>query len=246
MAHRFFKDNWGDIDYSSLSTKEKLLFKFFWEQADIAGVYKYLLPIVSAHVGFNVDQNVINELVKKINSRKMQIHLFDENKLWFIEFPRFQQFPNKPDNSLSDKHTAHKSVVNSLKVNGLFDYACELDPVLFKHYLRVGQGLNKAHNNSVRDNAFNGHRNRVGDSPPPTPYSQSKAIAERINTSNFKNDHEAIKRVSVLAERLKKKGVTDPFSEIEYRISELEEYDPKTEITIEALEVSLTGESYAI
>ena len=239
MANRFFNDNWDEEPFSSRTPEQKLLYKFLWERSDIAGICKIHFPVASAYLGFPVTKESLANLVNDMNQKEKQIHLFDGDKVWFLGYPRKQQFPTKPESSLSTTGP-HKTVVNLLKQNGLFDYANSLDPSLFKNYTGYSEpqpdpiptpSEGYSNGNGSDNDSINGSGN--GNSP--SPYELSKSITERLNTTNYKNPHEAVIAISNLAKELEGKGELNPFEVIDYRLTELEEAYPKSEITIERL-----------
>lgn len=232
-AKRFFDNNWEHEYFTSLSAIEKLLYKYIWERSDIGGICQINTTLMTAFIKEDINLELIKSVIDKVNVNGERFRLIDNDKIWIKEYARFQQKHN--GGSLSKSSPPHKSVVSHLKRAGVFNEAVENDPELFENFevLTLRQPLDKGYSNSNGIN--NGSSNDNGSSS--TSYSQSKSIAERLFIDESIPFQKVVNEINSLAKSIENKGNSenDSFKEINYALSEMEDYYPKSELTIEAL-----------
>lgn len=232
-AKRFFNNNWDQPSFSKLTTEQKLLYKYLWERCNIAGVYMLNYPIMTAYLGFSINNEIIDSLIECIDS---EIEKIDNKFVWFKEFVRFQQ--KDSGGSLSETSPPHKSVVKQLKKTGLYQKAYHNDPELYLNYPKptLSQPLPKDNSNSNGSGNSPSSGTGQGSSNGSSSYSLSKSISERLTSDSSCSSHELTKQINEIAKELKdKQGVLSPFNHIEYVLKEMEQYYPKDELTINAL-----------
>lgn len=241
-AKRFFNNNWDEPCFSSLSIKEKLLYKYIWERADIGGICQINTMLMTAYLSAEVDMELIKLVISKINHKKERLRLIDNDKIWIKEYARYQQMHN--GGSLSASSPPHKSVVSHLKRAGVFNEAVQSDPELFKNYetLSLNQPLDKGYSYGIGNSAGKGSSLGSGSSSSSTPYKQSLAIAERLSTNESQSLHDNTKEVNSMIKKLEEStSHVDPFNHIDYVLTEMEGYYSKSELTVEALREKLFG-----
>lgn len=141
-AKRFFKYNWQDPNFSRLSVYEKLTYKYIWESCNIAGVFQIHSGIMSACLGFEVDDKLIGSLVDNVE----YFERIEGERIWITTYIRYQQGENTA--CLKKTTPPHISIVKHLKNAGIFQQAVSLDPELFKHYVSDSLPLSKPNSNS--------------------------------------------------------------------------------------------------
>ncbi len=231
-AKRFFNNNWDQPLFSNLTLEQKLLYKYLWERSDIAGVYVLNYPVMSAYVGYEVNEEIVQELVGALNN---EMEIVNEQVTWFKDFVRFQQ--KETGGPLSAASPPHKSSVKQLKKAGIFEIAYLNDPELYSNYPNptLSQPLLKSYSNSNSSGSGSGNSSSNGSNS--TSYILSKSIAERLCVTEGLSLQEIVSEVNSIALELDNDSsfMGDPFSHIDYILSQMEAYYTKSELTIGAL-----------
>ena len=215
-AKRFFKYTWQDPKYTKLSLKEKLTYKYIWESCDIAGVHQIHTGIMSALLGFEVDDDFIDSLINKIEDFK-RIEL---DRIWITSFIKYQQAETKDSLTTSPPH---KSAVKHLKKAGIFEEAIALDRLLFKEYVSDSLPLPKSYSNGISSNSSSSK----GSSPSEgiiistdSLYSFSNCIVEKYFNVDKEEIHAYTVEISEIIKILESKEIQDPYSYLEQLIRE--------------------------
>ena len=215
-AKRFFKYTWQDPKFTKLSLKEKLLYKYIWESSDIAGVHQIHTGIMSALLGFEVDDDFIDSLINKIEDFK-RIEL---DRIWITSFIKYQQAETKDSLTTSPPH---KSAVKHLKKAGIFEEAIALDRLLFKEYVSDSLPLPKSYSNGISSNSSSSK----GSSPSEgiiistdSLYSFSNSIVEKYFNVDKEEIHAYTVEISEIIKILESKEIQDPYSYLEQLIRE--------------------------
>lgn len=112
MAKRFVDTEiWNKAWYQELSLKEKVLVKYIFEQCDCAGVWDINFRLAS----FIIGKTVSFEDIDSINSKNLLFEVFDNDKIFVIDFIKFQY------GTLSENCKPHKPIIEKLKKYNLFE-----------------------------------------------------------------------------------------------------------------------------
>lgn len=112
MAKRFVDTElWQKEWYQDLSLKDKLLVKYIFENCDCAGVWNGNLKLAS----FIIGEKITLEDLQRINEKKEQFEILDNDKIYVVDFIKFQY------GTLSENCKPHKPVIEKLKKYGLFE-----------------------------------------------------------------------------------------------------------------------------
>lgn len=112
MAKRFVDTEiWNKAWYQELTLKEKILVKYIFEQCDCAGVWDINFRLAS----FIIGESVSFEDIENINKKNLLFEVFNENKIFVIDFIKFQY------GSLSENCKPHKPIIEKLKKYNLLE-----------------------------------------------------------------------------------------------------------------------------
>lgn len=112
MAKRFVDTEiWNKAWYQELTLKEKILVKYIFEQCDCAGVWDTNFRLAS----FVIGETVSFEDIEKINRKNLLFEVFDNDKIFVIDFIKFQY------GTLSENCKPHKPIIEKLKKYNLLE-----------------------------------------------------------------------------------------------------------------------------
>ena len=240
-AKRFFKYTWQDPNFTSLSIKEKLLYKYIWESCDIAGVHQIHTGLMGALLGFEVDFKFIKSLIEKIDD----FELIDGDRIWINSFIRFQQAETKKSLSTNPPHV---SAVNHLKKAGIFQKAVNQDPELFINHLTDGLPLAKPYSSSIstKHKPSNGDSLGSGHSPiqsisesTNSSYSFCEGIVNEYFAVSDEETYSIVKELNKILKELEGKNMDKPDLHLELTIKELVEKFGQNDLTIELIRNTL-------
>ena len=233
-AKRFFKYTWQDPNFTKLSMKEKLLYKYIWESSDIAGVHQIHTGLMSALLGFEVEFESIESLIEKIED----FELIDGDRIWINSFIRFQQAETKK--SLS-KSPPHVSAVNHLIKAGIFQQAINQDPELYNRYIEDSLPLAKPYSSSIstKHNPSNGDSLCSGHSPnqsisesADSSYFSLKRIVNEYFAVSDEETYSLVKELNKILKELEGRNMDNPDLQLELTITELIEKFGQNDLTI--------------
>ena len=240
-AKRFFKYTWQDPNFTKLSMKEKLLYKYIWESSDIAGVHQIHTGLMSALLGFEVEFKSIESLIEKIED----FELIDGDRIWINSFIRFQQAETKK--SLS-KSPPHVSAVNHLIKAGIFQKAINQDPELYNRYVDDSLPLAKPYSSSIGnkhkpsngDSLGSGHspNQSISESTDSLYFSLKRIVDEHFAVSD-KDVHPLVKELNKIIKELEGRNMDNPYLQLELTIKELIEKFGQNDLTIELIRDTL-------
>ncbi len=228
-AKRFFKYTWQDPNFTSLSMKEKLLYKYIWESCDIAGVHQIHTGIMGALLGFEVDFKFIESLIEKIDD----FELIDGDRIWINSFIRFQQAETKK--SLS-KSPPHVSAVNHLIKAGIFQQAINQDPELFNRYIEDSLPLAKPYSNSqstssIPSSGSSHSPNQSISEPTDDLYFSLKRIVDNHIALFDKDAHPLVKELNKILNEIEGRNMDKPNLYLKKTIKELIEKFGQNDLT---------------
>ena len=240
-AKRFFKYTWQDPNFTKLSIKEKLLYKYIWESSDIAGVHQVHTGLMSALLGFEVEFKSIESLIEKIED----FELIDGDRIWINSFIRFQQAETKK--SLS-KSPPHVSAVNHLIKAGVFQKAINQDPELYNRYVDDSLPLAKPNSSSIGnkhspgngDSLCSGHSpiQSISESTNSSYFSLKRIVNEYFAVSDEKF-HPLVKELNKILKELEERNMDNSDLHLEFTIKELIEKFGQNDLTIELIRGTL-------
>ena len=238
-AKRFFKYTWQDPNFTKLSMKEKLLYKYIWESSDIAGIHQIHTGLMSALLGFEVEFESIESLIEKIED----FELIDGDRIWINSFIRFQQAETKK--SLS-KSPPHVSAVNHLIKAGIFQQAINQDPELYNRYVDDSLPLAKPYSSSIGNKHKPSSGNGSGHSPIQSishsnsslhKYCYDLAIyffqVQELEANQIADE------LLLILEDLNEKQIDKPENHLQIKLVELSEKFGQNDLTIELIRGTL-------
>ena len=238
-AKRFFKYTWQDPKFTQLTPEEKLMYKYIWESSDIAGVHQVHKAIMSACLGLEISDKMIQSLIDKVED----FVLIEGDRIWISSFIRFQQAETK--DSLS-KNPPHKSAVRHLVKAGIFQDAVSLDPELFKEYVSDGLPLAKPYSNSQSTSSIPSSGSGSGHSPnqsisesTDSSYFSLKRIVDEHFAVSDKDVHPLVKELNKIFKELEGRNMDNPYLQLELTIKELIEKFGQNDLTIELIRDTL-------
>jgi hypothetical protein len=112
MAKRFVDTElWQKQWFQELSTVNKLLVLYIFQNCDSAGVWNTNYRLASFIIGEPVDENDI----KYINKQNEMFEKIDDDKIFVLDFIKFQY------GTLSENCKPHKPIIEKLKKYGLYE-----------------------------------------------------------------------------------------------------------------------------
>jgi hypothetical protein len=245
-AKRFFKYNWQDPIYSRLSVYEKLTYKYIWESCNIAGVFQIHSGIMSACLGFEVDDKLIDSLVDNVE----YFERLEGERIWIATYIRYQQGENTA--CLKTTTPPHKSIVKHLKNAGIFQQAVSLDPELFKHYSSNSLPLAKPNSNS-QSKSTSTSTNSIPSSGNGSGHSPIQSISESTNSSYYfcvkivdkhfdvpvEETHSLVRELNKILQELEGRNMKNPGVYLEKNVEELIRKFGQNDLTIELIKDTL-------
>ena len=137
MAKRFTDTSiWDDQWFRKLPCKYKELWRYLYERCNHAGIWKKDIEMAGFLIGEEVTEEEALDLFN--TDEKDRVLLIKEDK-WFIpQFISFQYVDLKQTNKI------HKSIIEILKKEGIYEYLTEYlskrKTGVSKGFLRVGKG----------------------------------------------------------------------------------------------------------
>jgi len=240
-AKRFFKYTWQDPKFTQLTPEEKLMYKYIWESSDIAGVHQVHKAIMSACLGLEISDKMIQSLIDKVED----FVLLEGDRIWISSFIRYQQAETK--DSLS-KSPPHKSAVKHLVKAGIFQDAVSIDPELFKEYINDSLSLAKPYSNSQSKstssipssgNGSSHSPNQSISEPTDSSYFSLKRIVDEHIAVSDKDVHPLVKELNKIFKELEGRNMDNPYLQLELTIKELIEKFGQNDLTIELIRGTL-------
>jgi nucleoid DNA-binding protein len=240
-AKRFFKYTWQDPKFSQLTPEEKLMYKYIWESSDIAGVHQVHKAIMSACLGLEISDKMIQSLIDKVED----FVLLEGDRVWISSFIRYQQAETK--DSLS-KNPPHKSAVRHLVKAGIFQDAVSLDPELFKEYISDSLPLTKPYSNSqsISTSSIPSSGNGSGHSPiqsisesSTTTYNYAVGIVDEYFNVSKNEAHTLVQEINQIIIELKGRNIPNPDEYLEFKVKELVEKWGRNDVSVELVRDTL-------
>ena len=240
-AKRFFKYTWQDPKFSQLTPEEKLMYKYIWESSDIAGVHQVHKAIMSACLGLEISDKMIQSFIDKVED----FVLLEGDRVWISSFIRYQQAETK--DSLS-KNPPHKSAVRHLVKAGIFQDAVSLDPELFKEYISDSLSLAKPYSNSQSKSTSSISSSGNGSTSSPiqsisesstTKYEYAVGIVDEYFSVSKDEVHPLVQKINQIIEELEIRNMPNPHEHLEFTVKELVEKWGRNDLTIELIRDTL-------
>ena len=240
-AKRFFKYTWQDPKFSQLTPEEKLMYKYIWESSDIAGVHQVHKAIMSACLGLEISDKMIQSLIDKVED----FVLLEGDRIWISSFIRYQQAETK--DSLS-KNPPHKSAVRHLVKAGIFQDAVSLDPELFKEYISDSLPLTKPYSNSqsISTSSISSSGNGISHSPiqsisqsATTKYEYAVGIVDEYFSVSKDEAHPLVQKINQIIKELESRNMPNPHEHLEFTVKELVERCGRNDLTIKLIRETL-------
>ena len=243
-AKRFFKYNWQDPNYSRLSVYEKLTYKYIWESCNIAGVFQIHSGIMSACLGFEVDDKLIDSLVDNVE----YFERIEGERIWIATYIRYQQGENTA--CLKTTTPPHISIVKHLKNAGIFQQAVCLDPELFKHYVSDSLPLAKPYSNSNSQSKSTSSISSSGNGSSHSPiqsisqsatnkYDYAVGIVDEYFSVSKDEAHPLVQKINQIIKELESRNMPNPHEHLEFTVKELVEKWGRNDLTIELIRDTL-------
>lgn len=242
-------DKWEAGWFARLSAGQKLLYSYMWDRCDHSGVLEFIAPVWSAHIGQPVTEEDLQKLKDKVNTNRERVAII-EDRVWLIEYIRFQQQPDRAK-PISVNHPMLKTIVRLLKEHNLYGAAKERDQLLFKDFedenatsgvskaspsLPEGRGKSLSGSKSASKSGSNGTRgsalrpssnkdNFINITSSLDPYNKAESILKAYPKKSANSDISIIPVIEDILESLPEAGIKEPY---EYLLNQVKKLDRRT------------------